>query len=105
MSLRKSIQKEKQVQSPEGQKGMASGRTRKGADNGEEGAWAEFQGQAKVSSVPQENLGMLSLSKHFLRMFLELVLHPNKEVTPEKGRHGIQMGNFRMELCAQAAGA
>lgn len=32
MSLRKSIQKEEQVQRPEGQKGMASRRTRKGAD-------------------------------------------------------------------------
>ena len=32
MSLRKSIQKEEQVQRPEGQKSMASGRIRKGAD-------------------------------------------------------------------------
>ena len=103
MSLRKSIQKEEQVQRPEGQKGMASGRPRKGADRMvKRGPGLSSRDSQRSAPFPQENLGMLSLSQHFLRMFLELVLYPNKEVTPKKGRHGIQMGNFRMELCAPA---
>lgn len=100
MSLMKHIQEEEQVQRPERQTGMASGRTRKGADRTvKRGPGVSSRDKQRSALFPQENLGMLSHSKHFLRMFLELVLYSNREVTPEKGKHGIQMGNFRMELC------
>ena len=45
MSWRKSVQQEEQVQRPEGQKGVASGSTRKRSRwDGEEGVQDEFQG-------------------------------------------------------------
>ena len=65
------------------------------------GSRMSSRGKQRSDLFPQENVEMLSFSIHSLRMFLELVLHPNKEVTPEKGRHGIQMGSSRMELCPE----
>ena len=54
MSLMKHIQEEEQVQRPERQTGMGHGewKDQEGSrQNGEEGAWGEFQGQAKVSAL------------------------------------------------------
>lgn len=53
---------------------------------GEEGSRMSSRGKQGSDLVPQEDKDVLSFPIHFHRIYLELVLHPNKGVTLEEGK-------------------